>query len=76
MSCQELLNNSQRNSKVRVTFLLVYFFQQGTQCDTECLVRVGDIEISEEASLYDLKMQISTLPQVSGNVHDVFYMQS
>lgn len=57
-------------------FFYWFIFRQGTQCDTECLVRVGDIEISEETALYDLKMQISTLPQVSVNVHDVFYMQA
>lgn len=59
-----------------VTFFYLLVFRQGTQFDTECLVRVEDIEISEETSLYDLKMEISTLPQVSVNVHDVFCMQA
>ncbi|CAH3155916.1 unnamed protein product [Porites evermanni] len=50
------------------TSMLTHCNSEGTQCDTECLVRVGDIEISEETALYDLKMQISTLPQLADHL--------
>ncbi|KAJ7369771.1 peptidase C19 [Desmophyllum pertusum] len=36
--------------------------------DSDSLEPVGDVEISQEASLYDLKLQISLLPQLADHV--------
>lgn len=35
---------------------------------TGCLLAIGDIEISYDATLYDLKLQISTLPKLADHV--------